>query len=142
MTIADNLLFRRQVDAMRLFGFEGRGYRFGVWTIPDGNGDVLWFPRLYRHGMWHNELVDGGRTIYQHAMDDNGREAIMQQRENIAQAPNRRFIVFAKGRDPLGTNLLRYVGAFMPDLGASTDDRIKFNLVQDEIALPNPVAGV
>jgi hypothetical protein len=50
--------------------------------------------------------------------------------------------VFVRDRDPLGRDLMRYVGVFKPDLGASTDDRIKFNLVQDEIALPNPVAGV
>ena len=35
-----------------------------AWKIPDGTDDVVWFPRLYPHGMWHNELADGGKKIY------------------------------------------------------------------------------
>lgn len=140
LAIADNVLFRLQVDAMRCFGFTGKGIQTGVWKIPDDSGDVLWFPRLYRHDKWLNELVDSGNSIYQRAMDDEGRASIKQQMIGFAKAPNRRFIVFAKGKDPLGTNLLRYVGVFKPDLDASTDQVIKFNLVQDEIAVRPPVA--
>lgn len=138
MCIADNVLFRRQVDALRCFGFTGVNLQRGIWTIPDGSGDTVWFPRLYRHDCWLNELTDGGKVIYERAMDDRGRSSIQDQRRDYEKNPNRRFIVFAKGKDALGANLLRYVGVFKPDLQNSTDEVLQFNLVQDEIKVRPP----
>ncbi len=71
--VADNVLFRTQIDAMRCFGFTGKGWQRGVWNIPDGSGDTLWFPRLYPHGSWHNELIEGGSVISARAIDEEGR---------------------------------------------------------------------
>ncbi|KPF64271.1 AbaSI family restriction endonuclease [Porphyrobacter sp. AAP60] len=136
--VADNVLFRRQVDALRCFGFTGVNLQRGVWTIPDGSGDTVWFPRLYRHDCWLNELTDGGKVIYERAMDDRGRSSIQDQRRDYEKNPDRRFIVFAKGKDALGANLLRYVGVFKPDLQNSTDEVLQFNLVQDEIKVRQP----
>lgn len=133
--IADNVLLRLQVDAMRLFGFTGKGWQRGVWKVPDGSGDMVWFPRLYPHGMWHNELIEGGTVIYQRARNEEGIASIKKQRRDNEKSPKRRFIVFAKGEDALGTKLLRYVGVFKADLAGSTDEAVKFELVQDEIKI-------
>ena len=112
--------------------------RRGVWKIPDGSGDTVWFPRLYRHDCWLNELTDGGKVIYEKAMDDRGRSSIHDQRRDYKKNPDRRFIVFAKGKDALGANLLRYVGVFKPDLQNTNDKVLRFNLVQDEIKVRPP----
>jgi hypothetical protein len=138
MCIADNVLFRRQVDALRCFGFTKSTLRQGVWTVPDGSGDKVWFPRLYRHDKWLNELSDGGTRISERAMDDDGRASIQDQRRDYEKNPNRRLIVFAKGKDALGGNLLLYVGVFKPDLHNSTDEVLQFTLVQDEIKVRPP----
>jgi hypothetical protein len=133
--IADNILFRTQIDAMRCFGFTGKGWQRGAWKIADGSGDTLWFPRLYPHGMWHNQLIQGGSVIDERAINEEGRASIRKQLLDFEKKPNQRFIIFARGRDALGNNLFRYVGVFQPDLEKSTADVIKFYLVQDEIVV-------
>lgn len=135
---ADNVLFRTQVDAMRCFGFTGKGWQRGAWEIPDGSGDMLWFPRLYPHGMWHNELIESGTMISERAINDEGRASVRKQRLDYEKNPKRRFIVFARGKDALGNNLFRYVGVFKPEVDETLDNEIRFKLVQDEIAVRPP----
>ncbi|MGY6551700.1 MAG: AbaSI family restriction endonuclease [Erythrobacter sp.] len=140
-SIADNVLFRTQIDAMRCFGFTGKGWQRGAWEIPDGSGDMLWFPRLYPHGMWHNELIESGTVISERAINDEGRASVRKQRIDYEKNPKRRFIVFARGKDALGNNLFRYVGVFKPEVDETQDNEIKFKLVQDEIAVRPPATG-
>ncbi len=137
--ISDNVLFRKQVDAIRCFGVDHAGWQHGEWQIPDGSGDHLWFPRLFRHGMWTNKLIDGGKVIIEHAEDENGRASIQKQKERYRANPNRCQIIFAKAKDALGANLLRYVGTFRANLDKSTDDYIQFDLVRDREILKRPL---
>lgn len=127
--IADNVVFKRQIDAMRCFGFKGNGWQKGAWTIPDGSNDLLWFPRLFEHGMWRNELSEDGKEIHERAINSDGRASIEKQRRDISEQPNRRIIVFAKAKDPLGYNLLRYVGTFQPRHSETDPEVITFDRI-------------
>jgi len=124
--IADNVVFRTQTDAMRCFGFKGKGWQKGAWKIPDGSNDYLWFPRLFEHGMWRNELSEDGTAIHERAINSEGRASIKKQRQDISEQPNRRAIVFAKAKDALGYSLLRYVGTFQPRITETDPDVISF----------------
>ncbi len=140
VSIKDNVVFRTQVEALRCFGFRGNGWQRGAWIIPDGTHDTVWFPRLYRHGIWHNELTDEGETIYERAIkveDDvsvyeEGIRSIEKQRSNNSKYSDRKYIVFAKARDALGFNLLRYVGSFKMDLVETDPDVLRFNRISTE----------
>lgn len=127
--IADNVVFRTQIDAMRCFGFKGNGWQKGAWTIPDGSNDYLWFPRLFEHGMWRNELSEDGTEIHERAIDSDGRASIQKQRRDIREMPNRKAIVFAKAKDALGYSLLRYVGTFQPRRSETDPDVISFDRI-------------
>jgi hypothetical protein len=130
LDVADNVVFQHQHVALRCFGFNGNGYQRGEWPIPDGSGDVVWFPRLYPHKMWHNELTPDGRRIFERAISQLGVESIEKQRSKAECQPNRCHIVFAKGKNVLGENLLRYVGTFVVNTVESTHDVLCFDLVR------------
>ena len=130
LDVEDNVTFRTQVEAMKCFGFTGSGYQRGAWTIPDGSTDIIWFPRLYKHFIWHNELSADGQHIYERALGDEGRTSIAKQVKDARGKPNSRWIVFAKAKDTLGANLLRYVGTFQMNFDASNLDVIRFDLVR------------
>ena len=126
--VADNVVFRLQVDALKCFGFTGKVLQKGVWTIPDGTGRTVWFPRLYRHYIWENEMTPDGTCIFQRALDGAGR------RHNAGQIAGNAvpgdMITFAKARDPLGANVLRYVGTFRQNNEASTEEAIQLDRVR------------
>lgn len=132
LDIDDNVVFQHQIEALRCFGFRGRGYQRGAWRIPDGTNDVVWFPRLYEHGMWINQLVDNGKVILEEALNGNadGVKSIAKQRSDGEKFPDRKWIVFAKARDPLGFNLLRYVGTFQMNLKDSTKTCLRFDRIR------------
>ncbi|MBU2981833.1 hypothetical protein KO498_08395 [Lentibacter algarum] len=127
--IADNVVFRKQIDAMRCFGFKGKGWQRGAWGIPDSDY-YLWFPRLFEHGMWRNELSEDGKVIHERAINSAGRVSITKQRRAIREDPNRKAIVFAKAKDALGYSLLRYVGTFQPRMTETDPDVISFDRIK------------
>jgi len=131
VSIQDNVVFRLQTEAMRCFGFKGKGWQRGTWIVPDGTHDVVWFPRLYEHGLWLNELSSDGQVIFARALNGNeeGKASIAKQIAEGRLYPERKWIVFAKAKDNLGFNLLRYVGSFHVNFDESSDDVLVFNLV-------------
>lgn len=146
ISVADNVLFRLQIDAMRCFGFTGAGWMKGAWRIPDGSGDWLWFPRLFEHGMWKNELCNEGRVINERARSEpilnaKARESLRKQRADFEKDPHRKMIVFSKAKDALGGQLLRYVGTFKANLTPEhySPDNLRFDLVRKEEEVRSPV---
>lgn len=127
ISVSDNVVFRRQIDALRCFGFQGKGWQKGAWRLRDGSNDVVWFPRLYEHGMWRNELSQEGTVIYERALNQQGRASVAKQRWEAQNCKEPKWIVFAKGKDPLGFNLLRYVGTFAMNFDDVSDDYIRFD---------------
>lgn len=132
VSISDNVVFRKQIEAMRCFGFKGKGWQKGGWKIPDGTNDILWFPRLFEHGIWKNELSSDGTKIYERAINDDAKLSIIEQKKDHSMYPNRKIIVFAKALDPLGFKLLRYIGNFKVDLGHNSENEMVFNRVDTE----------
>ena len=95
LDVKDNVVFQVQLEALKCFGFEGEGYQRGAWTIRwDGSNDVVWFPRLYEHGMWKNELTNDGKTIIERAINENeeGIASIAKQRRDEEQYNGRKHL--------------------------------------------------
>lgn len=134
VSIKGNIVFQKQIEALRCFGFKGKGYQRGAWQIPDGSKDMVWFPRLYEHGLWHNELTADGKKIIERALNNNEEAlvSIQKQKEREVADGSRKTIVFAKARDSLGFNLYRYVGTFRMNLDESTETEIIFDRVSEE----------
>jgi len=127
LAITDGVVFRTQAEALRCFGFSGKAWQRGGWIIPDGSNDVVWFPRLYQYGIWRNELTDEGKVLLEKATNKEAKDSIARQREKNSQYPDRKYIVFAKAKDALGFNLLRYVGTFKMNFDEIKDDVLRFD---------------
>lgn len=134
VAIEDNVVFKKQIEALRCFGFKGNGYQRGAWKIPDDSNDWVWFPRLYEHGIWHNQLTPDGMQIVEKALDGNQEalESIKKQKGRQLSGKSNKTIVFAKVKDALGFNLYRYVGTFLLNVEKSTDTEIIFDRVSEE----------
>lgn len=126
----ENPVFRTQAEALRCFGFKGKALQRGAWKIPDGSTDVVWFPRLYKYNMWHNKLSPDGSRIYEIATCHEAKKSIESQIDDAKHHPRRNTIVFAKARDSLGRNLLRFVGTFKLNLEDSSEDCVIFDLIR------------
>jgi hypothetical protein len=133
ISVADNVAFKTQVEALRCFGFAGKGYQRGAWRINDGSNDWVWFPRLFQHGHWINELSEDGRTISERAVGQEGIDSIARQRADYERGRVRQHIVFAKAKDALGQNVLRFVGCFELDLESSEHDVLRFRRKKTEV---------
>ena len=127
VSIGDNVTFRLQTGPLRCFGFTGRSYQRGGWRIPDGTGDWVWFPRLYRHNIWQNDMCADGTVIHQKAMTEKARTQNIKQLKQAENSLIPKTIVFAKARDNLGFNLLRYVGTFQINPDRSDAQAIRFD---------------
>jgi len=137
LSVEDNVVFQTQVEALRCFGFTGKSLQRGAWKIPDGSNDIVWFPRLYSYKMWKNELTNNGKTIYERAIDcqPKRQEAILslkKQKKDNSKYPDRKYIVFAKAKDILGLNLLRYVGTFRVNLEDTDESYLKFDRISTD----------
>ncbi len=112
MAVGPKTVFRRQTDAMRCFGFAGKGWQKGAWRLPDatmtylgGSGNwCLWFPRLYPWAGWKNRIFNGGTEIIEER--DDPTHEYMDHWD--------RRIVMARSRDELNRTLYRFVGVFEP----------------------------
>lgn len=129
--------FLLQAEAMRCFGFKGKAYQRGYWRIDDSSGDALWFPRMFRHGMWHNKLINDGKTIIEEAITEKGIKSVKRQRREFTKNPEGKRIVFAKIRNPLGQNLFRYVGTFKVSHDLSKKNRVVFHRVSKRESVRN-----
>lgn len=132
LSVEKNDVFKIQTEALKCFGFKGKAWQRGVWPIPDGSNDIVWFPRLYLHNeIWENSLISQGKRIVEKAAGNNRKavESIEKQRAEGEKYPNRKHIVFAKASDPLGFNLLRYVGTFRLNMSASKKTELIFDRI-------------
>jgi very-short-patch-repair endonuclease len=129
ISVHDNVVFKTQVEALKCFGFNGNGWQKGAWLIPDGSHDIVWFPRLYPHGLWHNQLADNGKIVLERATSAEGIASIAKQRKNNSAYPERKYIIFAKSKDVLGFNLLRFVGTFKMNFDVTDSDILQFDLI-------------
>jgi hypothetical protein len=137
----DNVVFRTQVEALRCFGFEGKAWMKGKWPVPSMGEEFeseVWFPRLYEHGIWENSLENEGTLIREVAKTEEAERSIAKQRLSIERSPGKRFIVFAKARDALNLNLLRYVGTFIIKTDSSDRKILEF----ERVATVESVRGV
>jgi len=129
VSVEDNVTFRLQTGPLRCFGFTGKSYQRGGWKIPDGTGDWVWFPRLYRHHIWENKMSRDGTVIHQIAMTSLAQEHNIKQIEKAKSSPLPKTIVFAKSQDNLRRNLLRYVGTFRINPDSSDETAVRFDRI-------------
>lgn len=122
----ENVLLRRQNEVLELFGYQGGVYQRGAWKIPDGSGDMVWFPRLYEREDWDNQLIENGTVITETPKTKQAKDTIKKALKTRFDEGNR--IVFARVQDSLGFTMYRYVGTFRLDLKHSSQNKTVYRL--------------
>lgn len=130
--------FLYQHDALRCFGFAGKGWQAAVWPPHDALGYQVWFVRLVPHKMWQNSLNEDGtlltETLLSTRMADEQKQLLNDR--GIDKA------IFARSKDDLGRTLYRFIGRFKLKKGPIRDNQNlltwEYERIANFINLPTP----
>jgi len=109
ISLKENVSFRRSVDACNCFGHRFKSIRRGWARHPTKRDTIIWFPKLYPHGEWLNEISNDGNVIREQNIDEKKNSEQIQVWLN---GPRNNRIVFAQGKDVLGIMRYRFKGVF------------------------------
>ena len=101
--VKNNVSFRTQTDAKRLFGYKGGHAQKATWKVIK-TGQKMWFPKLYPNADWDNELTKDGKYIF--SKHKSGKKHKKGPVEPIE------MIVFAHNKNALGDRVYKFVGVF------------------------------
>lgn len=109
ISLADGVAFRTCKDAANCFGHKYKNFFKGITKHPHREDTAIWFPKLYPHGEWENEISPDGTVIRERNTDE---EKNARQIKVWLDQPRNVRIVFAQGRDTLGILRYRFKGVF------------------------------
>lgn len=112
ISLADSVAFSRCADAANCFGHRYKNLQRGGVKHPLNDDTLIWFPKLYPHGEWQNEISEDGSVIRESNIDKKKNKIEIQKR---LESPRKKRIVFAHGKDKLGIQRYRFKGVFELD---------------------------
>lgn len=112
LDVKDNIIVRKQVDALWLFGARYKGWQRAWWVRNENQ--AVWFPKLYelKNNKWDNRLLDDGVTIVERKKD--GTVIDNAKNQNLDR------IVFAHSRNALNETVYKFIGIFRTSKEKST----------------------
>lgn len=125
--ISENVILRKQVDVLKLFGANYAGWQRGWWRRDDKS--AVWFPKLYNanKSLWNNSLSDDGTEIIETKKD--GSLIKNPPEQNIKR------IVFAHYRNNFGQTVYKFTGVFETSRELSTGYKHVHKLVSVNCSL-------
>ncbi|GFP75514.1 AbaSI family restriction endonuclease [Clostridium fungisolvens] len=105
----DNVAFKRESDAINCFGVNYKGWQRGGAKHPREEGVHIWFPKLYKNGLWDNSITDDEEIIYEKSMEDSKVDSHIDE---IITYRDKKRIVFARVKDSLGEVMYRFMGEY------------------------------
>lgn len=107
--LSDNAVFCRCVDAYNCFGNNYKALMRGGAIHKYIDNVNIWFPKLYRHGEWINDITFDENTIYESNLDfEKNAKAV---KDWLSTDRYIRY-VFAQSKDNLGRTLYRFLGEY------------------------------
>ena len=94
----------KHADVTRLFGANHKEWYKGSYPYSkpfDFIPKMVWFPKLYRHSVWTNQLTEDGSKIIE--KKSSGEEIGGERSEEVNK------IVFGHYKDPVGKTTYRYM---------------------------------
>ena len=123
--VGDNVAFRYQRDALRLFGYDGGHFQRAAWLTGDPNY-MVWFPKLYPNEGWKNSISEDGTVIKTQPIA----QSLVKNRK---PPPPGSRIVFARNKNRLGETVYRFTGVF--DLQSISGQLETYELTSDSVCL-------
>ena len=125
--VSSNVALRRQVDVIRLFGTEFKGWQKGTWPWKnpiEGTNYQIWFPRLYKARGWTNSISDNGLKIQETKTNGDRIDLKIQDYDRI---------VFGHYKNVLGQTVYRFMGVFNYSKQESDEFARIFNRIDDKL---------
>ena len=127
--VNSNVALRRQVDVIRLFGPELKGWMPGAWPknspIENTNYQV-WFPRLYQSKEWTNSISEDGLQIKERKTNGDPINLPIMGFDRI---------VFGHYKNVLGQTVYRFMGIFNYAEQASDEYTRMFRRVEERLEI-------
>lgn len=120
----------KHADVTRLFGANHKEWYKGSYPYKkpfDFIPKMVWFPKLYRHSVWTNQLTEDGSKITE--KKSSGEEIGGERSEEINK------IVFGHYKDPVGNTTYRYMGEFIYSSSESSNLKNVYKLVSETTSL-------
>src|SRR5690554_2010344 len=111
ISLTDDCAFKTMVEAVACFG---RQYnKNGIWKggvkHPKEEKTSIWFPKLYKNGLWDNSISIDENTIFEKNEDINLNDKHLH---NVLNSLDYKRIVFARVKSPLDDIMYRFKGEF------------------------------
>lgn len=107
--VEDNAMFRKSVDACNCFGLNFKGFFRGGVHHPFKDNVHIWFPKLYKHKEWDNQISLDENTIYERNINPEKNKEEITKRLNSSR--NIRY-AFVHSKDNIGRTLYRFKGEY------------------------------
>ena len=122
--VSDNVIVRRQHEALQLFGAHYKGWQPAWWKYDDMH--AVWFPKLYKrkNSEWDNHLSNDGKTIVEKKTD--GKAVPLTSESELKR------IVFAHHKNNFGKTVYKFIGVFQMSRAESTPYKHVHKLIADE----------
>ena len=120
----------KHADVTRLFGANHKEWYKGSYPYSkpfDFIPKMVWFPKLYRHSVWTNQLTEDGSKIIE--KKSSGEEIGGERSEEVNK------IVFGHYKDPVGKTTYRYMGEFIYSSSESSNFKNVYKLVSESTCL-------
>ena len=118
----------KQVDVIKMFGVELGALQRGAWDWKGTEYDI-WFPKLFRSGIWENRFSDCGTSIIESKLG-GGKAYDFSNKK-------RKRVVFPHFKDQFGNRYYKFVGVYEIDDAKSGEYEIVHNLISKSIDLQN-----
>ncbi len=112
LDVEENPLFRKSVDAVNCFGFKDKALMKGGKNHPIKNNVLIWFPKLYEHNEWDNQITLDEEYIYE--MNKNKLKNNEMIDRWINDSRDVRYC-FGQYKDNLGRMLYHFKGEYTLD---------------------------
>lgn len=131
LSVSDDARFRRHIDALKLVGKDYKGHQsataglFSPKNLGEDDGAfVAWFPKLYKNGVWNNQLMNEGTRIEAHTTDNSPYDY---------ETHDATCVVFFHFTDELNQTYYKFQGVFDPIPEESHKYLLVYKRVSDKI---------
>lgn len=121
-----------QADVTRLFGAKHKQWMRGTFPYQRPfaqTNKMIWFPKIYKHNTWTNQLEKGGTVISE--MKTACSEIPVSSDQTVTR------ITFGHYKDPVGGITYRYMGEFDYNVNLSSKTKNIYELTSQKTCLDN-----
>lgn len=118
LRVSDDVAFRRSVDAVNCFGYDYKGFQRAGVKHPYEKEVSIWFPKLYDNPGWLNSISDDDNVIRAKSTNPEKAKKVIDDTLSEKNKQKKR-IVFARVKSPLGNIMYRFKGLYQLDEASS-----------------------